>query len=222
MKGSSDAILGAEQAAYLEGIEPARDALLAEMEQFAHDRRQPISDPEVASFLAVTARACGAKRIVEVGTNIGYGAIVLARAAGPSAHVVTIENDPQTVTIARGYIARAGLDSQVEVRQGDAIAELEALVAGPEEIDLVYIDCVKEHYTRYLELVVPRLSARGVVIADNVLWKGLVAKAEIPAKEQVRVEALRAFNRALVSDPRLRAVVLPLGDGVGYAVRASG
>lgn len=221
MKDSPDAILGAEQAAYLEGIEPARDALLAEMEQFAHDRRQPISDPEVASFLAVTARACGAKRIVEVGTNIGYGAIVLARAAGPSARVVTIENDPQTVTIARGYIARAGLDSQIEVRQGDAIAELEALVAGPDEIDLVYIDCVKEDYSRYLELVVPRLSARGVVIADNVLWKGLVAKAEVPAKEQVRVEALRAFNRALVSDPRLRAVVLPLGDGVGYAVRAS-
>ena len=221
MKDAPDAILGSEQAAYLEGIEPARDALLEEMERFAHERRQPISDPEVASFLAVTARASGAKRIVEVGTNIGYGAIVLARAAGPSARVVTIENDPQTVTIARGYIARAGLDAQIEVRQGDAIAELEALVAGPDEIDLVYIDCVKEHYTRYLELVVPRLSARGVIIADNVLWKGLVAKSEVPAKEQVRVEALRAFNRALVSDARLRAVVLPLGDGVGYAVRSS-
>jgi caffeoyl-CoA O-methyltransferase len=222
MKNAPDAILGAEQAAYLEGIEPAREPLLAEMERYAHDRRQPISDPEVASFLAVTARACGAKRIVEVGTNIGYGAIVLARAAGPSAQVVTIENDPGTVTIARGYIARAGLDSQIEVRQGDAIAELEALVADPREIDLVYIDCVKEHYTRYLDLVVPKLSARGVVIADNVLWKGLVAKSEVPAKEQVRVDALRAFNRALVSDPRLRAVVLPLGDGVAYAVRAAG
>jgi predicted O-methyltransferase YrrM len=221
MKDASDAILGAEQASYLEGIEPARDALLAEMEQFAKDRRQPISDPEVASFLAVTARACGATRIVEVGTNIGYGAIVLARAAGPSARVVTIENDPSTVTIARGYIARAGLEAQIDVRQGDAIAELEAIVAGPGEIDLVYIDCVKEHYTRYLELVVPKLSARGVIIADNVLWRGLVAKSEVPAKEQVRVEALRAFNRALVSDPRLRAVVLPLGDGVGYAVRSS-
>jgi len=222
MKDAPDAILGSDQAAYLEGIEPARDALLAEMERFAHDRRQPISDPEVASFLAVTARASGAKRIVEVGTNIGYGAIVLARAAGPAAQVVTIENDPATVTLARGYIARAGLDSQIEVRQGDAIAELEALVADPREIDLVYIDCVKEHYTRYLDLVVPKLSARGVVIADNVLWRGLVAKSEVPAKEQVRVDALRAFNRALVSDPRLRAVVLPLGDGVGYAVRVAG
>jgi hypothetical protein len=79
MKSSADAILGIEQAAYLEGIEPARDALLAEMERFARDRHQPISDPEVASFLAVTTRACKPTRIVEVGTNIGYGAIVLAR-----------------------------------------------------------------------------------------------------------------------------------------------
>jgi predicted O-methyltransferase YrrM len=80
---------------------------------------------------------------------------------------------------------------------------------------------VKEHYPRYLELVLPKLSARGVVIADNVLWKGLVARADVPANEKVRVDALRAFNRALVSEPRLRAVVLPLGDGVGYAVRTA-
>lgn len=219
MKDAPDAILGADQATYLEGIEPARDELLAEMEAYAKERRQPISDPEVATFLAVTARACGAATIVEVGTNIGYGAIVLARAAGTSARVITIENDAETVKVARGYIKRAGLDQQVEVRQGDALAELGTLAAAAQEIDLVYIDCVKEDYPRYLELVVPKLSPRGVVIADNVLWKGLVAKKDVPAKEKVRVEALRAFNQALVSHPQLRAVVLPLGDGVGYAVR---
>jgi predicted O-methyltransferase YrrM len=219
MKSASDAILGADQAAYLEGIEPARDALLAEMERYASERRQPISDPEVASFLAVTARACGATRIVEVGTNIGYGAIVLARAAGPAARVVTIERDPETVKIARAYIERAGLSAQIEVREGDAVPELTKLASLPDEIDLVYIDCVKEDYVRYLEIAVPKLSARGVVIADNVLWKGLVAKSEVPTDEKVRVDALRAFNRALLAEPRLRGVVLPLGDGVGYAVR---
>lgn len=216
MKDAPDAILASEQAAYLEGIEPPREALLAEMELYARDRRQPISDPEVASFLAVTARAVGATRIVEVGTNIGYGAIVLARAAGPSAKVVTIENDPATVKVARAFIERAGLSPRIEVREGDALAELEALTG---EIDLLYVDCVKEHYPRYLEIAVPKLSARGVVVADNVLWKGLVAKREVPASEEARVEALRQFNAALVTDPRLRGVVLPLGDGVGYAVR---
>jgi len=216
VKDAADAILKPEQASYLEAIEPARDPLLAEMEAYAKDRRQPISDPEVASFLAVTARLSGARKIVEVGTNIGYGAIVLARAAGPDARVFSIENDAETVTVARGFIERAGLSSQIEVRQADALAAL-AVLEG--EIDLVYIDCVKEHYPAYLDLLLPKLSARGAIIADNVLWKGLVAAQDVPPHEVGRVQALRTFNHSIVSDSRLRGVVLPLGDGIAYAVR---
>jgi caffeoyl-CoA O-methyltransferase len=216
VKDALDAILKVEQATYLEGLEPARDPLLAEMEAYAREKGQPISDPEVASFLAVTTRLRAPRTIVEVGTNIGYGAIVLARAAGKEARVITIENDAATVAVARGFIERAGLAAQIEVRQNDALAEL-AVITG--EIDLVYIDCVKEHYPAYLDLVLPKLAPNGVIIADNVLWKGLVAKQEIPAHEIGRVQALRTFNHTIVSDERLRGVVLPLGDGVAYAVR---
>jgi predicted O-methyltransferase YrrM len=217
MKDAADAILKPAQAAYLEALEPPRDPLLVEMEEYARTNRQPISDPEVASFLAVTARARAPKRIVEVGTNIGYGAIVLARAAGEDARVVTIENDPSTCETARGFIARAGLSDRIEVRQADALAALATLEG---EIDLVYIDCVKEHYPAYLDLVLPKLSARGVVLADNVLWRGLVAPEDgPPASEMGRVQALRTFNHAIVSDSRLRGVILPLGDGLAYAVR---
>ncbi len=213
MKDAADAILKGDQAAYLEGLEPARDALLAEMEAYAKAHGMPISDPEVASFLAVTARASGAKHVVELGTNIGYGAIVLARAG---AHVVTFEKDAALAKTARAYIERAGLADRVEVREGDALAGIRGY-AGP--IDLLYVDCVKEDYVAYLEAAVPKLSERGVVVADNVMWKGLVAAKDVPPNEQRRVEALRAFNRMLVGDVRLRGVVLPLGDGVGYAVR---
>lgn len=217
MKDAAADIITAATAAYLEGIEPARDALLAEMEKFASERNQPISDPEVASFLAVTARASGAKRVVEVGTNIGYGAIVLARAIGDDGRVVTIENDHEMCEIARGFIARAGLGTRVEVRHADALAALAMLT---DEIDLAYIDCVKEHYPAYLDLILPKLSARGVVIADNVLWKGLVAPEDSPPASEIgRVQALRTFNHTIVSDSRLRGVILPLGDGVAYAVR---
>ena len=71
----------------------------------------------------------------------------------------------------------------------------------------------------YLELLVPRLSVRGVIVADNVLWKGHVARSSVPDSQRERTEALRAFNLALVQHPSLRAVVLPLGDGVGYAAK---
>jgi predicted O-methyltransferase YrrM len=216
VKHSDTAILQPSQAAYLARIEPARDALLAKMEARAAKENRPISDPEVASLLAVTARAIGARHIVEVGTNIGYGAIVLARAAGPEAKVVTIELNADLCAIARDYIAEAGLADRIEVRQGAAIAELERLEAG---IDLAYVDCVKEEYTRYLELIVPKLSARGVILADNVLWRGLVGAGadSVPANEAVRVEALRHFNRVITTHPDLRGMILPLGDGVAYA-----
>ncbi len=121
---------------------------------------------------------------------------------------------------ARAFIDEADLSARIEVRQGAAIAELEKI---EEPIDLAYVDCVKEEYPRYLELLVPRLAPRGVIIADNVLWRGLVAKGSaVPDHERERTEALRAFNLALVQDPRMRSVVLPLGDGVAYAVRVAG
>jgi caffeoyl-CoA O-methyltransferase len=218
VKEAADRIVQPSQAAYLEGLEPSREPLLAEMEAYARAHGEPISDPEVASFLAVTARATSPRTIVEVGTNIGYGAIVLARAAGPGARVVTIDKSGEMCTIARGFIAKAGLADRITVLERDALDALRAL-EGP--VDLAYLDCVKEDYPEYLELLVPKLSERGVVIADNALWKGLVAAddAGLPEGERERVDALRAFNRALTTDPRIRGVVLPLGDGVAYAVR---
>ncbi len=216
MKHGADLIVHADQASYLEALEPPRDALLVRMEAFAAERGLPISDPEVASFLAVTARAMEPKLVVELGTNIGYGAIVLARAAGPAAKVVSLELSRDLCETARGFIREAGLEDRIEVIQGAAILELEKM-SGP--IDLVYIDCVKEEYVRYLELAVPRLAPHGVIIADNVLWRGHVARDTVPEDQRERSQALRAFNLALVQHPELRAVVLPLGDGVAYAVK---
>ncbi len=215
MKHKSDDILHASQARYLEGLEPPRDALLAKMEALAAEQGQPISDPEVASFLAVTVRAMGAKRILEVGTNIGYGAIVMARAAAPAGHVVTVEKSHELCETARDFARQAGLEKAIDVREGAAIPALEKLT---DTFDLAYVDCVKEEYPRYLELLAPRIRAGGIVVADNVLWRGLVASDAVPANESARVEALRAFNRAITASP-FRGVVLPLGDGVAYAVK---
>jgi predicted O-methyltransferase YrrM len=222
MKHTRSAIIHENQAVYLERIEPPRDPLLAEMEAYARGndpqgRGHPISDPEVASFLAVTVLGTGAKRIVEVGTNIGYGAIVLGRAAGAGARVVTIEKSHELCEVARGFIRKANLSGSIEVREASALDALEELEG---TWDLAYVDCVKEEYPKYLELLTPRMRVGGVVVADNVLWRGLVAAEEVPDNEKARVEALRAFNGAVVSPP-WRGVILPLGDGVAYAVKGS-
>jgi predicted O-methyltransferase YrrM len=216
VKAAADAILHPEQATYLASLERPRDPLLARMEKLAAEKGLPISDPEVASFLAVTARARAPRLVVELGTNIGYGAIVLARAAGPQAKVITIEYSEEHCRTARGFIREAGLDSRIEVVEGKAIPELEK-IKGP--IDMAYVDCVKEEYVRYLELLVPRLGERGVIVADNVLWRGDVARPDAAGSDTLRARALGAFNEALVHHPELRGVILPLGDGVAYAVK---
>ena len=243
MKSTADAILRTEQATYLDALHSSavhalamlasgsansaplgvqrekraeRDPLLLRMESRAADRGYPISDPEVACLLAIVAKAAQPLRVVELGTNIGYGAIVLARAAGERARVLTIEYRSELVEEARGYIAEAGLSDRIEVRHGMAIGELEKIT---DPIDLLYVDCVKEEYLQYLELAAPKLSRNGVVIADNVLWRGQVARESPAETERERAQALRSFNLALVSRPDLCGVILPLGDGVGLAVR---
>lgn len=232
MKAAADAIVRSEQAHYLDalhqksvralavmaGVEPVdgREPLLARMEARAAERGYPISDPEVACLLAILARLAQPKYIVELGTNIGYGAIVLARAAGERARVLTVEANPGLVEEARGYIREAGLSQRIEVRHGTAIAELERVT---DPIDLLYVDCVKEEYPRYLELAAPKLAPRGLVVADNALWMGQVARATPDERERERAAALGAFNLAVATRPDLCGVVLPLGDGVALAVK---
>lgn len=220
MKDARDAILQPHTADYLEALERAASTtdLAREMEELARTRREPISDPEVARFLGVLARARAPRFIVELGTNIGYGAIALASAAA-DARVVTFEVDLELVELARGFIARAGLANRIEVRRERALEGIAKLDAGT-PIDLAYLDCIKEEYVDYLDALVPRLAPRGMIVADNVLWKGLVTRdpANVPDAEKKRTAALRAFNEKLLHHPRLDASILPFGDGVAVAV----
>jgi caffeoyl-CoA O-methyltransferase len=213
MKDRFDAILRPAQARYLDALLPPRDALLAEMEGYAAAHDVPISDPEVGRLLTLLARSRDARRILEVGTAIGYGAICMARGA-PQAQVITIESDPATAATAREFLARAGVLPRVEVREGAALDVLHQL-DGP--FDLVYLDAAKREYRRYLDAALPRMAVGGLLVADNLLWKGRVA--DPPDEADDNADALRAFNGYLMIHPQLQAVVLPLGDGVGLAAK---
>jgi len=213
MKDRADAILRREQAAYLDRLLPPREALLAEMEAWSAAHDVPSSDPEVGKLLSILARSRGAKRILEVGTAIGYGTLCLARGA-PEARILTIDPDPERREQARGFLARAGVLERVELIDGEALQVLPRL-EGP--FDLVYVDALKEEYRRYLDLALPKMALGGLIVVDNVLWKGRVA--EPPEERDRDADAIRAFNGYLMIHPQLEAVVLPLGDGVGLAVK---
>ena len=119
---------------------------------------------------------------------------------------------------ADGERERAGVADRVELVQGAALEVLPRL-EGP--FDLAYVDAVKSEYRRYLDLLLPRMRVGGVVAIDNLLWSGEVAEPpeDSEGAGDAQADAIRAFNGYLMMHPQLESVVLPLGDGVGIAVK---
>lgn len=217
MKAQVGLIVHQEQEDYLQRLLPERDPLLREMERVADEYGIPIADPEVATFLEITVRAIGAERVLEVGTAIGYADIFMARAMPPSGTVVTIDINAEMIGKAREYVKRAGLEEQVEFYLGPALTVIPTL-DGP--FDLVYLDAVKGEYRDYLDLALPLMRIGGVVVCDNVLWRGQVASGRAPvALHRDPTAALRDFNDYFVHHSQLLAQILPIGDGLAYGVK---
>lgn len=157
-------------------------------------------------LLQLLAEIAGARRVLEIGTLGGYSTIHLARALPEGGSLVSLELDERYAGVARENIREAGLEDRVEVRVGEAKASLTRMVEeGEGTFDLVFIDADKEGYPEYLEWAL-RLSRPGsLILVDNAIRGGSVLD---PEDESAR--ATRDFNEALVRDPRLSALVLPL------------
>jgi predicted O-methyltransferase YrrM len=216
MKARIDAILKTEQAEYLDDLLPASDDLLAEMEGYAEAHGVPIADREVARFLEITARAAEAKLALECGMAIGYSVIHLLRGMGNRGRVVTIDPNDEMIERASAYLTRAGLRERTQIEKGYA---LEVIPRLNETFDLLFIDAVKQEYRGYFDLALPKLRPGGVVICDNLLWGGQVAGQIRSDDQKTSTQALRQFNQYFINHPQLRAEVLPVGDGLGYAVK---
>ena len=154
-----------------------------------------------------------ARRVLEVGTFTGFGALTMAAALPDGGEVVTLENDPDTAAIARDNIAASEHAGKVRLIVGDAREELGRL-DGP--FDLIYIDAWKTDYPHYYEASVPLLSPRGIIVADNVLRSGRV----LDQAAETSVAATQAFNDRVQADERVHNVLLSVGDGLMLAWRA--
>jgi predicted O-methyltransferase YrrM len=194
---------------YLYDILPKRDPVLAEMERYAKKHDIPIIGPAVGRLIYLLAQISGARRIFEMGSAIGYSTIWLARAAGPDAEVYYTDGDSANARRACGYFQRAGVNERVQILTGDAVELIDSV---PGEFDLIFIDVDKHQYPAALRKVLPRLRNEGLLITDNVLWSGRVAR-RAPAKDAA-TRGVQEFNRMVYSSSVLFPVIIPLRDGV--------
>jgi len=182
--------------------------LLEKMEEYADSNAVPIIGPLVGRLLYNLAKASQSKKILEIGTAIGYSGIWLARAVAPlKGGVTTIDMDPERVKIARKNISEAGLERTVKIIEGNALKILPTL---KEEFDLIFLDSDKDVYPDAFKMLVPMLRKGGLFVADNALWGGDVAKGGKSKDTQSMIK----FNRLVSESPRMSTVIVPLRDGV--------
>ena len=195
------------------------DPLLTELEEYAAEHNVPIAEPETARFLSVMCKIAKPERVLEIGTAIGYSAIITARSMDADGKILTLEYDAETAEIARGNIARAGLTERIEVVCADAKDYL-SYIDEDECMDMIFLDGPKAHYVYMLDDCVRLLKHGGVLISDNVLYKGMTADDEHVIRRKITiVERLREYIEALTNHPELETALLPLGDGVTVSVK---
>jgi predicted O-methyltransferase YrrM len=192
---------------YIYSLLPARDAVLAEMEDYAAQHDVPIVGPAVGRVLHQLALISGAKTVFEMGSAIGYSTIWWARAVGEGGRVIYTDGDRKNAERARSYFDRAGVARQITVHVGDA---LELLSEQKQEFDIIFCDVDKEDYPRALRLALPKMCKGGLFVTDNVLWSGKVAQPNPDA----HTKAILEFNRALYASKELFPTILPIRDGV--------
>ncbi len=186
---------------------------LAQSTRASLDAPVMLSGPVVGRLLETLVFLAEPRLVLELGTFSGYSALTMAGALPPGGRIVTCEIDDEHADFAERHIRAAGQADRVEVLRGPALASIAAL-EGP--FDLVFIDADKPRYIAYYEAVVPRLSARGLIVADNTLSGGDVASAQ-PGEH---ARTLRAFNDHVAADPRTVQVMLTVRDGITVVRRA--
>jgi predicted O-methyltransferase YrrM len=210
---ASENIIVAAVESYMNGLLPARDAILQEMEQQAEARDIAIVGPAVARILYQYAKIIGARKIFELGSAIGYSTLWWARAVGQGGQVFYTDSDRENAAEAKGYFERAGVADRVQIQLGDA---LELFSEQKQEFDIIFNDVDKEDYPRVLHMAPARLRRGGLFITDNALWYGRVTQTD-PTEDSTR--AVKEFNQRLYSMPEFFTTILPIRDGVAVAVK---
>jgi predicted O-methyltransferase YrrM len=197
---------------YVENFLLPREELLLEMEQYAEAHHVPIMQLSGIEALSQILRIQNPKAILEIGTAIGYSAIRIAKAV-PNTSIVTIERDTNRVEVAKQFIAKSNVESQITVIEGDA---LEVELDSNSTFDAVFIDAAKGQYMKFFEKYSPFVPSGGVLYIDNMYMHGLsdLDIKEVPKRKRTMIRNLKQFSDWIMQHPDYTSAFFPIGDGL--------
>ncbi len=205
---------------YVENLIPKRTELVEEMENYAKEHVVPIMELIGIEALLQILRLHQPAHILEIGTAIGYSAIRMAEAL-PNAKIVTVERNEDRYKQAQFFINRAEKKEQIKTLFGDAL-ELQADIEQNGPYDAVFIDAAKGQYQRFFEHYAPLVNKKGIIISDNILFKGHVgtdlSQIETRRKRSL-IKKIDAYNVWLMKHPDFQTTILPIGDGIAISIK---
>lgn len=202
---------------YLRSLIPDSIGILKDLEEFAIENSVPIVQKETAKFLQFMVTLKKPLRILELGTAIGYSSILMNLTSGGNNKIVTIERDEKMIEVASENIKKYNLQENIEILQGDCLEILETLEG---TFDMIFMDAGKGHYNHFLPHCLRLLSNEGVIVADNVLFRGMVASKELVKRRKITiVKRMKNYLDIVSKDENLVTTVIPMGDGIALTVR---
>ena len=203
---------------YLHSLEQENSEILEEIEQEALRDSVPIIRKEMQSFLKVLLAIKRPTRILEVGTAVGFSALLMSEYAPEECTITTIENYEKRIPIARENFKRAGKEQKITLIEGDAMEVLTEL-SGP--CGFMFIDAAKGQYIAYLPEVLRILEPDGVLVSDNVLQDGNIIESRFAVERRDRTihSRMREYLYTLKHHPDLETSIIPLGDGTAVSVK---
>ena len=203
---------------YIHSLDQGHGAFCDQIAKAARADRVPIIRKETANFLQAMVAATRPKRILEVGTAVGYSALLMAQVMPEGTDILTIEKYEPRIPVARRHFEEAGLSDRITLLEGDA-GEILKKLDGP--FDFIFMDAAKGQYIHWLPDILRLLSANGVLFSDNVLQDGDIIESRFAVERRNRTihARMREYLYTLTHMPELQTSVVPIGDGVALSVK---
>jgi len=197
---------------YLKSIIEESTPMLKEIEEYAGINHIPIISKEVAQFLNFMINLKRPSKILELGTAIGYSSISMCIFSERKAHITTIERSDEMILIAEDNIKNFELENKIEIIKGECLEVLESL---NDKFDMIFIDAGKGHYNHFHPHCMRLLEKNGIIIADNVLFRGMIASRDKVKRRKITiVKRMKKYIEEITTDENLITSIIPMSDGI--------